>query len=408
MTASHETAPRSARPRGGIPRLKQGSIPFLSYGFRPFFLGGAVWAVFAMVLWIGLMSGRWSFASGYGVVAWHTHELLLGYGAAVMTGFLLTAIPNWTGRLPVQGGGLLVLFLIWIAGRVGFLVSDWIGSDSAAAIDSVFLFALAGVILREIIVGRNWRNLKVALLVAVLGFANVIFHVEVLVNGVPDYGLRLALASIVAMIMLVGGRITPSFTRNWLVRQGSAKLPASFGRFDVASLAIAVAALVAWIVAPKSGFAALMLLAAAAVQALRLGRWAGLRTWREPLVLILHAGYAFVPLGFVAVAGSILWPGVLSASDALHAWTVGAIGVMTLAVMTRATLGHSGRALTATAATCIIYLAIVFAALTRIGAALLPAFALSTLMVSAIAWILAFATFAFTYGPLLVGPRRDN
>lgn len=125
-----------------------------------------------MVLWIGLMSGRWRFASGYGVVAWHAHELLLGYGAAVMTGFLLTAIPNWTGRLPVQGRGLLVLFLIWIAGRVGFLVSDWIGSDTAAAIDSVFLFALAGVILREIIVGRNWRNLKVALLVALLGFAN--------------------------------------------------------------------------------------------------------------------------------------------------------------------------------------------------------------------------------------------
>lgn len=408
MSTTFDGAPRRARPKGGIPRLRPGSIPFLSYGFRPFFLGAAVWAVVAMVLWIGLMNGRWSFASEYGLVAWHAHEFLLGYGAAVVTGFLLTAIPNWTGRLPVQGGALLTLFLLWAAGRVGFLASDWIGPRLAAGIDSAFLFTLAGVILREIMAGRNWRNLPVAGLVLALGVGNVVFHAEALLAGAPDYGIRLALAAIVGMIMLVGGRITPSFTRNWLVRQKSTRLPASFGRFDLAALAIAAAALLAWVVAPASILAGLMLLPAAAAQAWRLGRWAGERTWREPLVLVLHAGYAFVPLGFATLAVSILWPGALAQSEALHAWTVGAVGVMTLAVMTRATLGHTGRDLTATRSTRTIYLAIVVAALARISAASLSSYASIALTFSATAWLAAFGLFVLVYGPMLVTARRQG
>jgi len=403
MSAIPEPAVRKAR--GGIPRLRPGSIAFLSYGFRPFFLGAAVWGVLSMIFWVGLMTGRWSFAAHYGVVAWHAHEFLLGYGAAVVTGFLLTAVPNWTGRLPVQGGALLALFLLWIAGRIGFLVSDWIGPRVAAGIDSVFLFVLAGVILREIIAGKNWRNVPVTGLVLLLGLGNVAFHAETLSLGAPDYGIRIVLAAIIGMIMLVGGRITPSFTRNWLVRQQSGKLPASFGRFDVAALAIAAGGLFAWIVAPVSEVTGAMLLVAAVVQAVRLARWAGERTWREPLVLILHAGYAFVPLGFVTLAVSILWATVVSTSDALHAWTVGAVGVMTLAVMTRATLGHTGRDLAATTATRVIYVAIVVAALARLS---VPLFAQPTafLTFSALAWIAAFATFVLQYGPMLLTARR--
>jgi uncharacterized protein involved in response to NO len=405
MAAAPKAALSKPRPAGGIPRLRPGSVAFLSYGFRPFFLGGALWAVIAMTAWIGLLNGLWSFAAQYGAVAWHAHELLFGYGAAVVTGFLLTAIPNWTGRLPVQGGALLGLFLLWVAGRLGFLVSDAIGPGVAAGIDGAFLFTLAGVILREIFAGRNWRNLPVAGLVLLLGTGNVMFHAEVLTTAAPYYGTRLALAAIVGMIMLIGGRITPSFTRNWLVRRGSPRLPVSFGRFDRAALAVAAAALLAWVAAPGAPLTGWMAAFAAAAQALRLGRWAGERTAAEPLVLVLHAGYAFVPLGFATLAASILRPDLLAPTDALHAWTVGAVGVMTLAVMTRATLGHTGREMTATPVTRALYLAILVAALARVGAPLSGALVPYFLTFSAVAWIIAFGLFALGYGPALLTRR---
>jgi uncharacterized protein involved in response to NO len=401
-------APAGARPRGGIPRLKPGFIPLLSYGFRPFFLGGAVWACAAMVLWIGLLTGRWTFATGYGAVAWHAHEFLFGYVAAIVTGFLLTAVPNWTGRLPVQGGTLLALFLLWVAGRLAMLAADQVGTAAAALVDAGFLFVLCAVILREIIAGRNWGNLKVVVLVAALALANACFHVEVLWTGTPDYGVRLASAAIVVLIMVIGGRITPSFTRNWLARQGSSRLPAAFGRFDVASLVFTAATLVLWIVAPEWRATGAALIAAAVVQAARLARWAGERTSREPLVLILHLGYLFVPLGALILGLSVLWPEHVPPSGALHAWTTGAVGVMTLAVMTRATRGHTGRELTATVPTRIIYAAILIAAAARVIAPLMPESYMTMLEVAAAGWIVAFGMFVLFYGPMLVSARRTG
>jgi len=239
-----------AGPRGGIPRLRAQSIALLSYGFRPFFLGAALWACIAMVLWIGLLSGSWSFAIGYGVVAWHAHEFLFGYIAAVMTGFLLTAIPNWTGRLPLQGMPLLALFLLWLAGRAAMLQTDWIGTGTAASIDCVYLITVTAVISREIVAGSNWRNLRVVVLVALTAIANIAFQAEMLIFAVPNYGLRLGVAAIVALIMVVGGRVTPSFTSNWLTRQGNQTRPAPFSRFDIGSIALGAVALITWIAAP--------------------------------------------------------------------------------------------------------------------------------------------------------------
>jgi uncharacterized protein involved in response to NO len=175
-----------SRPRGGIPRLRPQSIALLSYGFRPFFLGAALWAFVAMILWIGLVSGGWSFAGRYGAVAWHAHEFLFGYIAAVMTGFLLTAIPNWTGRFPLQGRPLLALFALWLAGRAAMLATDQIGNAAAAIIDCVYLVTLTAVATREIIAGRNWRNLRVVVLVGLTAAANILFQAEVLIRGAPD------------------------------------------------------------------------------------------------------------------------------------------------------------------------------------------------------------------------------
>jgi uncharacterized protein involved in response to NO len=359
--ANRERSISSPQPRGGIPRLRPERIALWSYGFRPFFLAAALWACIAMVLWIGLLSGWWTFAGDYGVIAWHAHEFLFGYIAAVMTGFLLTAIPNWTGRFPLQGKPLLALFVLWLAGRAAMLAVDEIGTIAAAIVDCAYLVTLTAVITREIVAGSNWRNLRVGVLVALTAVANIVFQAEVVIYAAPTYGLRLAVAAIVGLIMVVGGRITPSFTSNWLTRQGIGKRPAPLDRFDIASIAFAALALVAWIAAPDwDGTAALLLLMAIA-QAARLSRWAGTQTWREPILFVLHVGYAFVPVGALMLSLSILWPRIVPASGALHAWTTGAMGIMTLAVMTRATLGHTGRDVLSTPMTTVIYGAMLLA-----------------------------------------------
>ena len=391
-----------AGPRGGIPRLRAQSIALLSYGFRPFFLGAALWACIAMVLWIGLLSGSWSFAIGYGVVAWHAHEFLFGYIAAVMTGFLLTAIPNWTGRLPLQGMPLLALFLLWLAGRAAMLLTDWIGTGTAAIIDCVYLITVTAVISREIIAGSNRRNLRVVVLVALTAIANIAFQAEMLISAAPNYGLRLGVAAIVALIMVVGGRVTPSFTSNWLTRQGNQTRPAPFSRFDIGSIALGAVALIAWIAAPDRSATAALLFVMAVAQAARLSRWTGARTWREPILFVLHLGYAFVPLGALVLSISIMWPRIVPTSGALHAWTTGAMGLMTLAIMTRASLGHTGRDMSTTPTTVAIYGAMLVAALARMAAPLLPAFYYQMLLIAGGAWFLAFALFVVAYGPLLM------
>ena len=382
--------------------------PLFSFGFRPFFLGAAVWAILSLGLWLGALAGLWALAPGYGALAWHAHEMLFGYGAAVVAGFLLTAVPNWTGRLPVAGGRLLLLFLLWCAARVAFLLTGVTGPLPAVVIDSLFLPCLIFVLAREIAVGRNWRNLKPLALVALLAAANIAFHVEVLRTGSPNLASRIGVAALIGLIMLIGGRIVPSFTRNFLSRMKAKRLPVPFGRFDVVALLVSGAALLLWVVRPASDVTGGLFLVAAIVQCFRLWRWAGIYTWREPIVFVLHLGYAFVPLGFLVGAASIFEPGRIPGTAAMHAWTVGAIGLMTLAVMTRATRGHTGRDLSAPVTTLAIYAAMILAALLRIGAGLAPdAYPLMVDLAGA-AWIAAFGIFLFEYGPMLLEPRRER
>jgi uncharacterized protein involved in response to NO len=382
-----------------------GAIPLFSYGFRPFFLGAALWAILALGLWVGSLAGFWQLAPGYSALAWHAHEMLFGYGSAVVAGFLLTAVPNWTGRLPVGGSRLMLLFLLWCLARLAFLAVSTLGVMPVVLIDSLFLPCVLVAMLREIVVGRNWRNLAPLAVVTLLAAANITFHAEVLIAGVPSVGFRAGVAALVAMIVLIGGRITPSFTHNWLFRAGSPVLPAQFGIVDKLALVVSGAALLLWIAAPAEVLTALLFLAAAMTLSARLWRWQGLRAWREPLLLVLHLGYAFVPLGFLLGAISILYPRSLTGTGALHAWTVGAIGLMTLGVMTRATRGHTGRVLTASGMTVAIYGSMLAAAVLRIAAGLFALAYMSLLELSALAWILAFSLFLVEYAPMLIGPR---
>jgi uncharacterized protein involved in response to NO len=388
-----------------IPRLRAYNGPaVLSYGFRPFFLLAALYSGLAILLWLPMFYGELSAATTFAPRDWHIHEMLFGYVAAVVTGFLLTAIPNWTGRLPLQGMPLLVLVTVWFLGRIAVSTSAWIGWAPAAIVDSAFLVLVAAAAAREIAAGRNWRNLKVVAVIAVLAAADIGFHLEAHFFGVADYTTRAGLGAIVLLITLVGGRVVPSFTHNWLARAGAGRLPASFARFDAVTAAGSAAALALWIVMPAVLLTAVALFLAAILQAARLARWAGERTYREPLVFILHFAYAFVALGFLLTGAGAL--GVVAESAGIHAWAAGAIGTMTLAVMTRASLGHTGRPLTASATTRAIYIAVVIAALARIGAALQPNWSEVLLDVAALAWAAAFLGFGFSYMPILCGPRK--
>jgi uncharacterized protein involved in response to NO len=390
-----------------IPRVPRGlSGPALfSYGFRPFFLFGAAWAAAAVALWLPLLFGDIRLPTAFSPIDWHVHEMLYGYLAAVVAGFLLTAIPNWTGRFPLAGTPLVLLVLLWCAGRVAVLLSADLGPVLVAAIDCGFLVVFAAVCMREIVAGKNWGNLRVVAVLAVLAAGNILFHVEVTMRGAATYGGRVGIAAAIAMIMVMGGRIVPSFTRNWLVRENPGRLPQPIATFDVAAIAVSIAAFALWVLLPAVVVTGAALAIAGALQVVRLARWAGDRTWRDPLVLILHVGYAFVPVGFLLLAASVFWPHVIPMSAGVHAFTAGAIGTMTLAVMTRATLGHTGHPLAATAGTQVIYGLVVVAALARIAASMVPSpFAL--LHIAAVAWIAAFGLFALIYGPMLLRPRR--
>ena len=390
-----------------IPRLRAYCGPaLLSYGFRPFFLFGALYAGLAILAWMPMLSGQLAVASTFAPVDWHVHEMLYGYLAAVVAGFLLTAIPNWTGRLPIQGGPLLALFAVWVAGRVAVTLSAQIGWLAAAAIDCAFLILLIAACAREIVAGKNWRNLRVLVMVALLLAGNVAFHVEAHLRGHAEYGARVGIAAIMLLIVLIGGRIIPSFTRNWLVRENPGRLPTPFDRFDAITLALSALAFVLWIALPNGWPTAVVLFAAAALNVVRLARWAGDRTLRDRLVLILHVGYLFVPLGFLLAGLSAL--DLVMPSAAIHAWMAGAAGTMTLAVMTRASLGHTGNALTASPATQAIYAGVIIAALARICAALGPAWSAWTLDLAAYAWAAAFLGFAAAYGPMLLKAKRTE
>jgi len=373
----------------------------LSYGFRPFFLFGAIYAGLAILAWLPMFNGELALSTTFGPVDWHVHEMLYGYLPAVVTGFLLTAIPNWTGRLPLQGMPLLVLVAVWLAGRVAVTFSAEIGWLSAAIVDVSFLILVVAATAREIVAGNNWRNLRVVVMVTLLLAGNIAFHLEAHFNGSAEYGVRIGIAAIMLLLAVIGGRIIPSFTRNWLARENPGRLPVPFARFDVVVIGLSAATLALWTAQPTGRITAAALAATGALHIVRLARWAGDRTWRDRLVLILHVGYAFVPLGFLLASAAAI--DIVVTSAGVHAWTVGAAGTMTLAVMTRASLGHTGNALSASPMTQMIYAAVVLAALARICASLEPGWSDALLHVTAFAWCIAFFGFALSFGPMLVG-----
>jgi uncharacterized protein involved in response to NO len=387
--------------------LRRSRAPWtiFSYGFRPFFLGASLWAALSMALWIPFVSGIVVLPTAFDPVSWHAHEFLYGYLGAVIAGFLLTAIPNWTSRPPLIGWPLGLVFLLWVAGRVVMMFSMGLPPFAVAIVDLSLPVAIAVVAGNEILAGKNWRNLIILALLAAFILGNAIFHWEAARGNFAahGYGLRIGLGVTVMMIAIIGGRIVPLFTRNWLTRRGGGRLPVlPMQTFDKVALLILLAALIAFVVRPAGTVTALALVLAGAAHTWRLIRWAGDRTVAEPLVWVLHIGYAFIPLGAFGLAGNVLVPDLITPSATQHLWMTGAIGTMTLAVMTRATLGHTGQNLAANAGTLCIYIALLAAVAMRLAAGIWIDHAMWLYACAGAAWFAAFGGFAVAYGPLLL------
>jgi len=366
-----------------------------SAGFRPFFLLASIWAALAVLIWLAAYVHGYALRGPLPAMYWHAHEMIYGYGLAAVAGFLLTAIPNWTGRLPVRGAPLAGLAALWLLGRIAaFTPAPWL--------DLAFPIALMAVVAREVASARSFHNLPVVVILGVLFAGNLLVQLHALgIAYTAALGNRIGVATLLLLIALIGGRIIPSFTRNWLAKARPAeRMPTPHSALDWACLFVALCGLVAWVAAPASPFSFGLEIAGGAALGVRLARWRGLATVREPLLFVLHAGYGWLAAG-LALAGANGFLGWLPAGAPLHALTVGAIGTMTLAVMTRASLGHTGRALTAGAGTVAIYALVSLAALLRVSAQTPTMTSLAGL-----AWAAAFALFALLYGPLLLGIKR--
>jgi uncharacterized protein involved in response to NO len=376
---------------------------WLTHGFRPFFFAAAAWAAVTLPVWIVMLTTGAALPSRFDPLSWHIHEMLFGFVMAAIAGFLLTAIANWTRRLPVRGSSLALLAALWLIGRLACLVSAWLPAWLAPVADLAFPGVFVLAVAREIVVGRNWRNLPMVAPVMVLLIANLLMHLEALGAATPPaLGWRLGLAAVLVLVSVVAGRIVPSFTRNWLAQRRVAELPAAPGWIDRAALGSLHGGLVGWAFLPSWRPVGALLVAAAALNLWRLVRWRGGRTAPEPLLMILHVGYGWLALG-IFLLGLATLDHALPASAAIHALTAGAIATMILAVMTRATRGHTGRALAADRPTIAIFGLATGAALVRVGAAFAVAWGVPLLVASAGLWMAAFGLFLLVYGPMLLG-----
>lgn len=372
---------------------------FFSQGFRPFFLGAGVWAALGMYLWTLIFRGDVSANFAWEVKDWHVHEMLFGYVSAVIAGFLLTAVPNWTGIAAPKGGRLAGLFGLWILGRLAMFFSASLPPVIVGIIDVSFLVVLEIWLVRVLLKSGNTRNLVVAGLIGLFIISNAVMHTRAF-EEVAEGG---ALLAVVMLISLIGGRVIPAFTRNWLMMQGTGLKVPEFGLPDKLALATTALALILFAVEVEGLILAVAFALAACAGLWRLSRWQGLHALGEPLVWVMHLAYLWLPVGFALLAFSQV-SDLISVYTALHAVTTGAVGTITLAIMTRASLGHMGRALEASRGTLVIYVLITLAAVFRVTADVFgdPVLAYS---LAGAAWSGAFLLFSVIYGSMFLKPK---
>ena len=384
-------------------------VSLFAYGFRPFFLAAGVSALVLVPWWAGSFAFGIPLASAWPPTLWHAHEMLFGFIVAAVAGFLLTAVPSWTGQRGFAGLPLMLLVALWALGRILVCSSRLWPLPFVAAADLAFLPTLAGFVAQPLLRSRN-RNLPLLAVLGLLWACNAAFYWALagLDATRAAYALRIGIDLVLVLVTVIGGRIVPAFTSSALKARGDiVPLRAWRGVTPVAiGLMLAVAAVD--VVRPDGVVAGWVALAAALVQAARLLQWRPLHTLRIPIVWVLHLGYAWLPVGLALKALAIL-SGAVYAAFWVHALTIGALSTMILAVMTRATLGHTGRPLAVAPSIAVAYLLLAAAALVRVFGLLwwrhnYPA----VVVVSGLLWTGAFAVFVAVYAPMLWSPRVDG
>ncbi|MBL1264413.1 NnrS family protein [Candidatus Methylomicrobium oryzae] len=379
--------------------------PLFALGFRAFFALAGLSALLLIVLWNAIYNGKLSGANYFGNVNWHAHEMLLGYSAAVIAGFLLTAVKTWTERWTLTGSPLAALCLLWLYGRIVPFYAGLLPDPVIAVIDFAFLPALAYQVAKPILATREYRNLVFIVILLILTLANGLIHTGILASH-PDLtwlGMQLAVATIVLLILVIAGRVFPFFTERGLpgVRVDTNHLY-EYGAVGSAVLVygLLLAGVGGTLLAVASGLAVLCNLA-------RVWGWYVQRIWYVPLLWVLYAGYGWIILGFGLTALSAY--GLVQPSLSLHAFTVGGIGVLTLGMMARVSLGHTGRALRASNAMAIGFILLNIAALIRVLLPIaLPDWYGTLVYLSMLFWLAAFALFVYVYSPILTSPRIDG
>ena len=379
------------------------------YGFRPFFLGAGLLAVLIIPWWAGSLAWGVPLGTAWPASLWHGHEMLFGFIAAPIAGFLLTAVPSWTGERGFAGWPLATLSGLWVFGRLLVATAALWPLALVAAVDLLFLPALAVLVLPPLLRARN-RNTPLLVVLAALWSTNVAFYFG-LAGGdttLARHALLIGIDIVLLLVTVIGGRIVPAFTSAALKQRGITASPRVSPLLTPLAVGAMLAVIASDLFALGSPTAGVIAFAAAAIQAVRLAQWCGWRTLRMPIVWVLHVAYLWLPLG-LALKGLALLGGVASAAFYLHALTIGAAATMILAVMTRASLGHTGRPLIVTRPTVCAYGLLTAATAVRVfGPASTTLPYRLDILIAASLWTAAFGLFLFVYAPILLAPRADG
>jgi uncharacterized protein involved in response to NO len=407
--ASPAASPAAAAPRRGSAQPGRGFALF-AYGFRPFFLLAGIWALLGVVLWVAALAG---FAMPEGplpLARWHAHEMLAGFVGAALGGFVLTAVPNWTGRRGYAGAPLAGLVILYLTGRLVLLPGSPVPIAAAAPLALLYLPTLVALVLPALLRARSARLFGPPVLVLLFWAGDVLMLGEAAGWWRSETwrdGQMLSANTALALVGLIGGRIIPSFTLTALRKTGRPVAPKPLPGVDRAAVLLLVCVVLMDLLAPGTALAGGIAALAATLVALRLSRWHGLRTLGQPILWVLHLAYAFVPLALATKAAWLLTDAPWAAHW-LHLQGAGALALMIMAVMSRAALGHTARDLVASPATVLAYVLLALAALLRAFGAPLMGNTLVPLVTAGVFWFAAFGLFLAVYAPILVRARADG
>jgi uncharacterized protein involved in response to NO len=376
-----------------------------SYTFRPFFLIAGIWGILAIVRWMLMLNGMTSPPFGTNPVYWHGHEMIVGFALAVVAGFLLSAVATWTGRPAVNGLAVGWLVLTWLVGRIAVYYTGALPVFETALLDMLFPVSLCYLVAREIFGARNKRNYKVVAITFVLAAVNLLYHLGVagIIQGADYIAIYLMIHGVILLVALIGGRVVPAFTANWLRAQGVEKLPRNNLLIDRMAITLTILVALAVIFFPDRATVGYLSMSAAVLHGVRVAQWCGLQTTRNPLLFVMHVAYWWLPIGYAMMSlASFGW--AFTPTAALHALTMGGIGGMIMAMITRVPLGHTGRALHASRLTVATYGVLMLSVVVRVLSPWNMENYLTILNFSAAGWCLGFAIFLWVYWPVLTQP----